>query len=301
VSLATALLAGYDNGTVTAKDLLQALPSFTADSERVVVTMAGGFLGYLQRRVATDAELPALAAYTNKLFRPVRARLGFREQTGETGEAKLLRASVLEYLAEVGNDAATRSKLDKWGRDYLGGASGVIKPEAVPKDIADLAVRIALEQGDQALWDSVYQLLIKSEDAVVRGRLLRGLASVRDARSTKALALTLDPALRVNEVMQPLRGQFEDRRTRAAALDFLEQNFDKIAARLPPSAAAGSVWFATSFCDTASVARIEAFFTPRIQPLPGGPRSLAGALEQVKLCAAAADAQRASFQQFFAK
>jgi alanyl aminopeptidase len=301
VSLATSLLAAYDNGTVTAKDLLQVLPSFAADSERAVVTMAGGFLRYLQQRLASDAELPALAAYTNKLFLPVRARLGFREQTGETGDAKLLRAAVLEYLADIGNDAATRGKLDKWGRDYLGGASGVVKPEAVPKDVADLAVRIAIEQGDQALWDSVYQLLIKSDDSVLRARLLRGLASVRDARSAKALALVLDPALRINEVMSPLRAQFEDRRTRAAALEFLEQNFDKIAARLPPSAAASSVWFAVSFCDAASATRAEAFFTPRIQPLPGGPRSLAGALEQVKLCAAAADAQRASFQQFFAK
>ena len=301
VALATALNAGYDSGTVTAKDLLQALPSFAQDSERVVVTMAGGFLGYLQDRVAQDAEQPALAAYANKLFLPVRTRLGFREQTGETGDAKLLRADVLAYLADVGKDAATRTKLDKWGHDYLGGSSGVIKPDAVPKDIADLAVRIALEQGDQALWDSVYQLFVKSEDSVVRGRLLRALGAVRDARSEKALALTLDPALRVNEVMLPLRAQFDDRRTRAAALTYLEQNFDKVAARLPPSAAAAIAWFAASFCDFDNAARAETFFTPRITPLPGGPRILASVLERVKLCAATVDAQRASFQQFFAK
>ncbi|HKU43327.1 MAG TPA: M1 family aminopeptidase [Polyangiales bacterium] len=300
-SLATSLIAAFDSGAVTAKDLLGILPVFAADSERIVVTVASGFLSYLQQHLATDAETPKLAAFANKLFLPLRAKLGFREQSGESAEAKLLRGTVLETLADVGREAATRTKLEKWGRDYLGGASFTIKPDAVPKDLADSAVSIALESGDEALWDGVYQLLSRTEDAVIRARLIRALGSVRDARSVKALGLTLDPALRVNEVLIPLRAQFEDRRTRAAALDYLEQNFDKIAARLPPSAAANTVWFAASSCDAATVARAEAFFTPRIQPLPGGPRSLAGALERLKLCAATADAQRASFQQFFAK
>jgi alanyl aminopeptidase len=295
-ALASNVLASFNNGTATAKDVIKALPSFVADTERSVAVRPGEFLYFAQEQLATDAELPALAALVNKWYLPVRARLGFREQIGETGDAKLLRASVLELLAELGREPSTLAKLDRWGKDYLGvGKSGAITPAAVPKDLADLAVRIAVQQGDDALFDAVYQLLGKADDASVRVRLLRALGSVRDARSKKALALSLDPQLRVNEVIFPLRAQFEDRRTRAAALDYLEQNFDAISARVPPSAAAGMVWLAAGFCDEAMAKRVEAFFTTRVQTLPGGPRSLAGTLEQIRLCTATVAAQRAGF------
>lgn len=301
-ALATAMLAGFDNGTVTAKDLMRALPSFAADSERSVAVLPADFLGWARQKLATEADLPALAAYVSKTYLPVRQRLGFREQSGETGEAKLLRASVLDVLAHVGEEASTRDKLVRWGRDYLGvSTGGVLKPSAVPKDLADLAVSVAVEQGDDALYDAVYQQLLETEEPAVRMRLLFALSGVHDARSSKALALALDPKLRVNEVMFPLRQQFGDRRTRDAAREYLEQNFDKISERLSPSAAGSLVWLTTSFCDAAGAARAEAFFTPRVQHLPGGPRMLASALEQQRLCAASVSAQRASFQEFFGK
>jgi alanyl aminopeptidase len=300
--LATAMIAGFDNGTVTAKDLMRALPSFATDSERSVAGMPADFLSWARQKLATDADLPALAAYVNKMYLPVRQRLGFRDQIGESGEAKLLRASVLGVLANVGEEVSTRDKLVRWGREYLGVATGgVLKPNAVPKDLADLAVSTAVEQGDDALYDAVYQQLLKEEEPAVRMRLLFALSGVHDARSGKALALSLDPKLRVNEIMFPLRQQFGDRRTRDAAREYLEQNFDKLAERLSPSAAGSLVWLSTSFCDEAGAARAEAFFTSRVQHLPGGPRMLASAVEQQRLCAASVTAQRASFQEFFGK
>lgn len=301
-ALVSGLIANLDTGTLQAKDLLRMLPTFATDLERSVAGTPAEFLGWVHQKLASEGELPALAAYVNKLYLPVRTRLGFREQAGETGDAKLLRAQVLGVLANVGQDATTRDKLVKWGRDYLGVATGgVIKPDAVPKDIADLAVTVAVERGDDALFDSVYQQFLKAEDSSVRMRLLVALGRVRDARSTKALALSLDPKLRVNEVMIPLRAQFEDRRTKNAAREFLEQNFDKLAERLSPSAAGALVWLSTSFCDEGGAARAEAFFTSRVQHLAGGPRTLASAVEQQRLCAAVVNTQRPSLQEFFGK
>jgi alanyl aminopeptidase len=301
-ALVNGLIAGVESGTTTAKDLLRMLPTFAVDLERSVAGVPADYLGWVHEKLATESDLPALAAYVNKLYLPVRTRLGFREQMGETGDAKLLRAQVLGVLAEVGREQATRDKLVKWGRDYLGVTTGgVIKPDAVPKDIADLAVNVALEQGDDKLFDAVYQQFLKAEDASVRMRLLIALGSVRDARSAKALALSLDPKLRVNEIVTPLRAQFGDRRTKEAAREFLEQNFEKLAERLSPSAAGSLVWLSTSFCDEAGAARAEAFFTSRVQHLAGGPRILASATEQARLCAATVNAQRPSFQEFFGK
>jgi alanyl aminopeptidase len=301
-ALVTGMIASVDTGSLSAKDLLRMLPTFAADLERSVAGVPADYLSWVHEKLAAESDLPALAAYVNKMYLPVRARLGFREQTGETGDAKLLRAQVLGALAEVGREQSTRDKLVKWGRDYLGATTGgAIKPEAVPKDIADVAVNVAVEQGDDALFDAVYQQFLKTEDASVRLRLLIALGSVRDARSQKALALSLDPKLRVNEIVIPLRAQFGDRRTKEAAREFLEHNFDKLSERLSASAAGSLVWLSTAFCDDASAARAEAFFGSRVQSLAGGPRILASATEQQHLCASVVSAQRPSLEEFFGK
>jgi cytosol alanyl aminopeptidase len=301
LSLAQALIAMYAAGKLSAKDALEGIATFTTDSERMVASLPIGFLSYARKRLATDGNRAKLEAYAQKLYTPVRARLGWREQLGESGDSKLLRGQVLEFLAEVGRDPLTRSRFAKLGQDYLGASPDApVRGDVVPADLADLAVRMFVELGDQAAFDAVQQRLLKTEDALLRNRLLRGLASVTDGdRGAKALALSLDPALRVNEVMIPLRVQFSEPATREAAARYLEQNFDALAKRLPPSATGATPWLYAAFCDEAAATRVETFFASRIQSLPGGPRSLAGALEAIRLCAAGVAAQRPSFEAMF--
>jgi alanyl aminopeptidase len=244
---------------------------------------------------------PALEAYVRKLYGPVQQRLGFREQKGESGETKLLRAEVIHFLAETGNDPAIRRKLAALGRQYLGiGGDGALHQAALPSDLDDAAVSVMVADGDDAIFDAVYERLKKTEDSTERTRYIRALASVRDQRSDKALALSLDPVLRVNEVMLPLRGQLADRRTRSHAYDWFEQHFDALAKRAPEGQMGFSPWFAASFCSASAIPRL-AFFTSRIDKLPGGPRSLEGATEALTLCDALVKAQREPVEAFFKK
>jgi alanyl aminopeptidase len=46
---------------------------------------------------------------------------------------------------------------------------------------------------------------------------------------------------------------------------------------------------------------VQEFFEPRVAELTGGPRNLAGAVEAISLCAARAEAQRASVERAFAR
>jgi len=127
------------------------------------------------------------------------------------------------------------------------------------------------------------------------------LGSVRDARSARALALTLDPVLRVNEVLVPLREQVQDERTREAAWAWLETNLDAVIERVSPRRAAGLAWMAEPFCSEAAAARLEALMRPRVEHLTGGPRTLDGALEALRLCSARAALHRASAERFFSE
>jgi len=301
-ALATALEAGFAAGSVTAKDWLGTMPALAADKERMIATEPLGFLRSLRDHWLAPASWPALQAFVKQLYGPAKTRLGFREQAGESGDAKLLRAQLLTAIADLGNDKPTRARLAELGKQYLGlGADAQLHPEAVPNDLADLAVRTLVQDGNDALFDAVYQRFVKTQDSTLRGRFLRALSAVRDTRSSKALALVLDPALRVNEVMMPLREQLSHPSTREAAYSWFEQNFDAIGRRLSPDAMAGTPWLAASLCDERAAERVQAFFAPRVAALPGAPRSLEGAIETLHLCAALVQAQREGVEAFFKK
>jgi alanyl aminopeptidase len=55
------------------------------------------------------------------------------------------------------------------------------------------------------------------------------------------------------------------------------------------------------FCDEAYAAEVEAFFAPLVDGLEGGPRNLAGALEEIRLCAALARVQGPALTAYFAE
>ncbi len=299
-AVAQALDAGFASGHVAAKDVLAASSSFVADENRQVVESPLGILRLVHDEMVPEAMRPAVQAFVRDLYAPIKNRLGFREPRDEDGETKLLRARVLSAVADLGRDQATRKRLERLGRQYLGlGGDNGLHADALPADVAGLALRVLVEDGDAASFDALYQRFIKTDEASLRAHLLHALSAVRDARSPKALALALDPKLHVNEVFVPLHEQLADPRTRDAAWQWFEQNFDALAARMSPEALGSTPWLFAGFCSEAMGSRLNAFFAPRIAALPGGPRSLAGALEALRLCAALVKNQSESAQAFF--
>ncbi|HWO09138.1 MAG TPA: hypothetical protein VNN80_06650, partial [Polyangiaceae bacterium] len=77
-------------------------------------------------------------------------------------------------------------------------------------------------------------------------------------------------------------------------------HFDALVARLGPELGGQLTAVAGAFCSRADAERARRFFSPRVDALAGGPRSLRSNLESSELCAAFADAQRAAAQHFFA-
>jgi alanyl aminopeptidase len=301
LSFVDSLRAGFASGALPAEQVLATLPVLAGDADRAVTTAPMELLRFSREHLLPEAARPALDRFARRLYEPRLRLLGWKERASDDGDTKLLRAEIVWFLCQVVRDPATRASAAELGRRYLGldHHAGSHEPGEVPVDLRTVAVQVAVQNGDQALFDAIYGRLSATTDPTERDRLLSALSSVTDPRSVKAQALSLDPALHVNEAFTPLRYQLGDERTRAAAWDFFEAHFDALVARVGRLHAGGLPGLAVPFCSLKMAERARAFFAPRIEQLAGGPRSLAAAIEALQLCAAQAELQRASAQAFF--
>ncbi len=282
------LRAAFRSGALPLAELLAALPAVAADPERLVATAPRGILAFLREELADAASRPGVEALARGLYGSRGPGLGWDARPGEGGEARLLRADVLEILARTGQDPAVRREAAQRGaalaRRLEAGDFG--DPSLAP-ELRPLALELAVQEGDPALFDALAARLGTSRDAIERRAILRALGAALDPeRAARARALALDPRLRVNEVLLPLASQMSRPSLRAGAWSWIEARFDALVARLGPEGAAGLPALAGELCDEASAADVERFLRPRVAALAGGPRDLEAALETIRLCAA---------------
>jgi len=301
INLAQALRAAVFAGTLPIAEALEALAPLAQDPEGEVASEAMPLVGFARERLASVDERPRVNAYAVKLFAPVLGRVGFSGAKGESASTRRLRGQVIRLLAQSRDPAVLREAV-KRGLAYAGLADGKFHPEAVDPDLAGLVLGIAVEEGDQKIFDALAERLARTDDAETRGRILRALGQARDAeRSARALALSLDPLLRKDEGLIEVFSQAADYRTRDTAWTWLRAHFDTLAPKLPEGYPASTPYVATSFCDTRHADEAMAFFSPRAEKHDGLPKNLREAVELVHLCAAQVAAQRESAHKFFAK
>jgi alanyl aminopeptidase len=299
LSMADSVNAGFESGALEPAAVLNAMPTLANDEDRTVATMPMGALTFMREYMLDDSTRPALDRFARELYANRLRKLGWKEKPKESGEQKLLRAGIIGFLAHGVRDQATRAQLHTLGKSLLT-SGGKTKPEAVPNDLRNVAVQVAMQEGDDTTFNNGYERFTETKDPIERDRLLSALSMVTDARSARALALTLDPQLRTNEVTVPLRYQVNDERTREAGFAFLEHNIDAIVQRISNENAGSLPWLAASFCGAPGAARAQQLFAARIDKMEGGPRVLASVLEMVTQCGAEVDQLRAPVTAFFA-
>jgi alanyl aminopeptidase len=302
IALADSLAAAWETDSTNAADLFPLFEALARDEARQVATAPMRVISSVEEYVADEALRPRVRAYAARLYQARARELGFAPRRGpaEPSSRALLRASVIGFLAQTARDPRIRREAARLGRAYVGyGGDGEIHPEAVDPNLAGVVLEVAVQDSDAAFFDHVLAKLAATDDAAIRGVLLSALTSTESPELVpRALALSLDERLRGNEVLDPLWSLASARPTREAAWSWFTENFDAVAARVPEGRMGSSPWLAASFCSEADRARVSAFFGPRIEAMPGGPRNLAGALEAIHLCTSVVGAQGESARAY---
>ena len=294
--------AAFARGTLGLADVLDVGALFARDPEPEVARTAMQPLRLAHYWLHGDVLASSVEAYARALYRPAFQSLGWTKHAADSDARVELRGDVIQFLGRTGRDPGVRAEAARRATAFLGLKDGALHPESVDRDVAAVALSLAGEGADAAEWARARDALAKTDDEAVRSFLLGFLgAAQRPELAHKALELSLDPVLRVTETGATLRAQRSIMESREGSWQWTKANFDALVARVSLRHASGFVWMPGAFCDEEHAADAEAFFTPRLAGMEGGPRVLAETLEQVRLCAALRKAQEPGVRGFFVK
>lgn len=303
LSLVDSLTAAFAANAADGGAVVEALLALAGDDHRAVASAPLGFYEQLLEQILDATHAEKLRARLQRAYGREGRRLGWAGRRGrtESEDVRLRRSAIVGFLATQAKDRNVRREGERLGRAYVqwGREAAAVDTDAVPADLAVAALTVAVQEGDAAFFEHVLGVLSRTEDGAMRENLLRGLGATEDAElGARAMALSLEPELRVNEVLFPVALQLRNPTTRATAWAWLKEHFDVLVDRLPPSYAGYLPQLMSGACEAATADAVQAFFESRVEEIPGGPRNLAAATESIRLCVSLASEQRPKVHAF---
>ncbi|MES2504706.1 MAG: M1 family metallopeptidase [Myxococcota bacterium] len=274
------LKGAFTSGRLNTSELLPELAKFAKTSSRFTATAPMSTLYWLNNYVIKADTRPHFEAYARKVYTT-------KPQMLDSNEQKLFDAEYSAFEAEVAKDPAIRKDLLKKALGYL------IKPSSLDPDLIKVALTVLIQEMP-AYYPRLRSILAKSKDAIQRRAVIGALAE-----SDQSLNLILSKDLRKNEILTLLGTYMKRPEHFEKGLAWMEVNLPALIKSLPIKSTGHLPWTLTALCSAEDANRVNTLLKPFIQTMPGGPRALSGAVEQIKLCAALAESQGENAMRFF--
>jgi cytosol alanyl aminopeptidase len=279
------------SGDLRPAELLAFVRGFRAETSRLVWVQIVDALNGIDRGLTSDEARPALARLTRELMTPVARRLGWaaaREaKTPSSDEETLLRELALVTLGGLGDDPAVLAEARRRAASWLDHA------EAVPADIARVALPLAARKGDSRLFERLLAALKNAATPEIRLLALSGLCGFEDAALVRrTLDLTVDGTIRAQDLRYVFPPLTHRRATRETTFAWIEGHFDQLAPRLPSSQVSRFIRLGGALCDTERVRGLQTFLQPRVEKIEGAAKDMRQAIEEGLRCATLASRER---------
>lgn len=291
LSLADSVEAAFNSANTEAGPVGRSLLALARDESQHVATSGLGFFVDLLHNMAGEND-ERLRARINRAYATDARRLGWTAGRREDEAMSLRRGALVPFLTLHAQNERLLQSGARAGAAYLqvGTEEEGVNREAVAENVAAAAVAAAV-RADSAAFARAMELLETETDGQVRRALLSGIGwTNREAEMEAALALVLSGELRVNELFTIPARLFRNE-TREVAWTWLQENYERLAERLPAFYAGYLPKLLAGQCSEEAAREVDAFFRERVQTLPGGPRNLDESVEAIRLCAARVEAQ----------
>jgi len=289
VSYADAISSAFIQGKLSPEALLDAVPTFAGSDIPQVATALLPQFAWIREYLASDATRPALDAFASALFGSRTLALGMRRLPTDTDMSTQLRVRLVEFLAFTAHDRAVRQSLNELGRSALGlDAGGSVDLMRVDPDLRGEALKVAVQDSGEPAFKAVLGELAVNHQTRQRYELLAALGATHDPLlGEQARNYALTPAVPVGEFRFLYQSQVAEPENRAAFWQWLQANFDSLAARLPDQVQSSLIRLAAAgACSKSQSEQLRLWFTPRLNNLIGGERILSQSLEAIDQCTA---------------
>ena len=299
MSLLNDLDAVAEAGHAKISTVLEAAEPFAGAPERQVSGRARSLVARVRNSVPPEL-LPNYSRYVRKLFGARATELGWSAKPADDDETRLLRSSLVPFVARQGGDFALQGEARRLADHWLKERNGV------DSDVLSAVLSTAAWSGGQDLFDALVKALRNSTDPQQRQTIITALGSFHDPTIMRqSLSLLTDPAVDARETFGLIFSAQGDPQTGKIPFEFVRANYDAVVNRLPSSAGidyrAFLPFVGAGFCDDSSRQEFVAFFQDRVKDYVGGPRNYAQALESIRLCQAHRAAQAADLTEFFSR
>lgn len=282
-------------GKAAAEDVLQLATLAAKDESRHVLGTAAAVFAGVELFVP-DALRPQYQKRIISTFGARQKQMGLVAKPQEDDNTKMMRGVLARLVGGEGAEKSVVADATQLAKKWLANRS------SVDAETIRLALGIAAEHGDSALFDTLYQAAKAEPDRNQRALLLNALGGFRNPQlAQRGLDLVLKGDFSLNESMVLLWGPMGNPSTRRLPYEFVKAHFDELVAKLPKDSGARLAGMAGALCSDTDRAEAETFFSGRSTKYVGGPRILRQTLERISQCAALKAAQTDSVANFLKK
>jgi aminopeptidase N/puromycin-sensitive aminopeptidase len=247
------------------------------DQSAEVISQALASLSSIDSQIAdTPEERAQFSRWVRTNFGPALKNLG-DPQPGDTAGKRELRAQLLFLVAGLGNDP------DAIAEAKAITVRNLADPASVDPTIATAALTIAARNGDEALFSQLQEKSSKAVNAQDRANALRALELFRDpALEKRALDYAVSGQVRNQDAAAFLSLELRNRDTQDIAWQYIQDNWDKVAAQFTTFGGAYVVGSTGAFCSADRAGQVAEFFSTH--KVAASERALARAKNQINDC-----------------
>ncbi len=241
----------------------------------------------------TTEERAQLSAWVRSHFVQSYEKLG-TPQADDMPFKRELRATLLSLAAGLGKDPGVISQAEAIT------ALSLKEPSSVETTLADTALGVAARNGDEALFNRLQKESTEAANPQSRSDALHALAFFREpALEKRALDYAVSGQVRNQDAAAFIASELRGRDTRDLAWEYIQDNWDKVAAQLTEFGGAYIVGATGSFCSADRIDQVASFFAAH--KVAASTRTLTRAEDQINDCIDLRSAQEQNLKAWLAK